>query len=97
MISQSLIADKYYVKPDDNFECKECTIFHEILHCNSKYFMFVTIILNSISPVLFSCGIGSSGIGLSRNEQSGSQPSFKFQTSKSFAGTTLLTYKLCFS
>ena len=46
MISQSLVADKYYVKPDDTFECKKCKIFDEILHCNFKYFMFVTIILN---------------------------------------------------
>ena len=46
MISQSLVADKYYVKPDDTFECKKCKIFQEILHCNFKYFMFVTKILN---------------------------------------------------
>ena len=68
---------------------------------------------NSVSPVLLSCGIGSSyfkffqinflylevvqtlelkpGIGLLRNVQSGSHPSFKFHTSKLFFGTVFIT------
>ena len=36
------------------------------------------------------------GIGLSKNLQRGSQPSFKFQTKRFSLGTTCCTYRLCF-
>ena len=36
------------------------------------------------------------GMGLSKNLQRGSQPSFKFQTKRFSFGTILWTYRLCF-
>ena len=50
---------------------------------------------NSLSVVLFTTGIGSSGIGTFKNLQIGSQPSFKFQINNLSFGTFLITFALC--
>ena len=46
------------------------------------------------SPVWFSRGIGLSGTGFPKNLHKGSQPSFKFQTSKFSGGIVALTFAL---
>ena len=83
-----------YHRPISYGPCDFCHIFAKT--CLKIGLFNIYRSMNSLSPVLLSCGIDWSGIGLLRNLQSGSHPSFKFQTSRFSFGTVAITYSLCY-
>ena len=71
------------------------------MYIMQKFIIFLQILLSQknfsmyfMSPVVFSRGTGSDGTGLFKKVQSGSQPSFRFQTRSLSGGTVFLSLKV---